>query len=160
MPRLGFVTRDPHRPVQPPRRNRPTLHLTKRQSADPLDKGANREESTEQGCENRVPTGSNRATQHLRDPFQVGDSAEHGRLNQQDQERDTEHSNQSALQGAALRTYCKSLPGCTEPTHNPEPRRGRDTEFARNERDVRGHVGVTESITVITRRGRGNAVAL
>jgi hypothetical protein len=51
------------------------------------------------------------------------------------QERDTGLSNQSALQGAALHTCCKSLPGCTEPTHNPEPHRDRDTEFARNERE-------------------------
>jgi hypothetical protein len=36
--------------------------------------------------------------------------------------------------GAALHTCCKSLPGRAGPTHNPEPHRDRDTEFARNER--------------------------
>jgi len=40
--------------------------------------------------------------------------------------------------------------------HNPEPHRDGDTEFARNdEMNVRGHVDVTGSTAVISRRGRG-----
>ena len=69
--------------------------------------------------------------------------------------RDT--STKVRYKGAALHTCCKSLPGRAGPTHNPEPHRDRDTEFARNAHGE-GHVGVTESTAVISRRDKGNAV--
>ena len=69
--------------------------------------------------------------------------------------RDT--STKVRYKGAALHTCCKSLPGRAGPTHSPEPHNGRDTGFARNAHGE-GHVGVTESTAVISRRDKGNAV--
>ena len=87
----------------------------------------NRGKSTQTQIVSRF-AGTIRSQHRIRNPPKRGNPY----LNQRNQRRDTGHSNQSALQGAAL--YCKPLPGCTEPTHSPEPLRDRDTEFARNER--------------------------
>jgi len=87
----------------------------------------------------RAPTtgtgGQNRRTRAPR--LNMSAESKHGRppLNRWDQERDTGHGNQSALQGGGASHMLQILAcGRAGPTHNPEPHRDRDTEFARNER--------------------------
>ena len=69
--------------------------------------------------------------------------------------RDT--ATNARYKGAALHTCCKSLPGRAG-QRTIQNRTEIGTQSSR-EMNVRGHVDVTESTAVISRRGRGNAVA-
>ena len=60
--------------------------------------------------------------------------------------------------GAALHTCCKSLPVGARGQRTIQNRTEIGTHSSR-EMNVGGHVGVTESTAVISRRDKGNAVA-